>query len=80
MEKLKLVLFWGTLIVTALYILNFLSLTILGKILGFVLIVGLFKLIGKYIPDDEIDKISGKGYLNKIVKKIKDLCKRDLKS
>lgn len=78
MEKLKLVLFWGTLILTVLYVLNFLSLTIFGKIVGLLIIFGLFKLIGKYISDEEIDKISGKGYLNKIVKKIKDLCKRDL--
>lgn len=79
-EKYKLILFWGTVIVTILYVLSFISLPLISKILGLLLVLGLFKLTNKYLTDEDIDKYCGKGYLNKIMKKIRNLCRKDLNS
>lgn len=79
-EKYKLILFWGTVIVTILYVISFFSLTFLSKVIGLLLVLGLFKLSNKYLTDEDIDKYCGKGYLNKIMKKIRNLCRKDLNS
>lgn len=77
-ENFKLGLFWGTIIVTIIYILSLFSIGIIGKIIGLLMVFGLFRLSCKYISEEDVDKYAKNKYLNKIIKKIRELCKKDL--
>ena len=77
-EKFKLGLFWGTIIVAIIYILSFFSIGIIGKIIGLLVVFGLFRLTCKYISEEDVDKYVKNNYFNKIIKKIREICKKDL--